>query len=489
MNYSKLLGLGFILSILIMTFITPQPAQAVAYTINPANMANCVMGRENGVDPNGSIAFALGPAGAPAGVGSLRADVPTTAEGFAIACVYQNIPLSTITTLGYSTHTNNAVATFSMFINIDYDGVGGNEAWQGRLTFEPYQTFTVTPGVWQTWNALNGTWWASNVTASGGNCPQASPCTWATVLALFPNARIRDGASGFIGHKAGSGWSGGVVTYVDNLQFATSGGINDSYDYEPNVPTLTLTKSAPATVAEAEIFNYAVTLNNTSGLTNANNIVIEDVLPAGVTYISNDLGCTEAANTVTCNFASLAVISSITINITVQTVGVSGDILSNTATADADELVAPISSNITNTGVNVVPPVVVVPVVPDVSSVSGPPQCNEPNSDIVAFGLPDGIYCRTLFAEGGWRVTAGAIPVELVTAGAIRAVDIYRVTGGSVVTGEFGGGVPVCLAGVGRMVFLDASTSPRAQVEIRSFIDGNFTCAFLTHSGTLVLMP
>lgn len=37
MNYSKLLGLGFILSILIMTFITPQPAQAVAYTINPAN--------------------------------------------------------------------------------------------------------------------------------------------------------------------------------------------------------------------------------------------------------------------------------------------------------------------------------------------------------------------------------------------------------------------------------------------------------------------
>ncbi|MDZ4672022.1 MAG: hypothetical protein SH821_14215 [Phototrophicales bacterium] len=48
MNYSKLLGLGFILSILIMTFITPQPAQAVAYTINPAKWQIALWGAKTG---------------------------------------------------------------------------------------------------------------------------------------------------------------------------------------------------------------------------------------------------------------------------------------------------------------------------------------------------------------------------------------------------------------------------------------------------------
>ncbi|HRF94042.1 MAG TPA: hypothetical protein PLZ51_02550 [Aggregatilineales bacterium] len=47
----------------------------------------------------------------------------------------------------------------------------------------------------------------------------------------------------------------------------------------------------------------------------------------------------------------------------------------------------------------------------------------------------------------------------------------------------------VCLAGIGRMVFLDASTSPRTQVDMSSFVEANYTCTFLTHSGTLVLMP
>jgi uncharacterized repeat protein (TIGR01451 family) len=495
MRHQKFLGLGFILATLIMTFITPQSAQAVAYTVTPSSLAPCGIGRENPVTApitlGSGLDLVVGPAGAPAGVGSLQAIVPAATDGFAIVCgdaSYLGARLDTFTTFSYSTYTDNAVATFSLFINIDYDLTDATTGWQGRLVFEPYQTFTVTPGVWQTWDALAGEWWASG---APGNvtCPQANTCTWAEVLAAYPNAGIH-ATLGAIGHKAGSGWAGGVVTYVDNLQFATSGGINDSYDYEPLVPTLTLTKTAPATVTEAEIFNYAVTLNNASAVASANNIVIEDILPAGVTYVSDDQAdCTEAANTVTCNVLTLATSSAFTVNITVQTVALSGAILSNTATADADELVAPISSNTTNTGVNVVPPVVVVPVDPEVSAVPAPPQCNEPNGDIVAFGLPDGIYCRTLFADGGWRVTAGAIPVELVTAGAIRAVDIYRITGGSVVTGEFGGGVPVCLAGVGRMVFLDASTSPRTQVDIRSFVDGNFTCAFLTHSGTVVLMP
>lgn len=486
MYFHKYLGFLLGLALLVATFITPQQAQAVDYTVTPSALGNCTALRE-GAGVTGGFSFTLGPAPAPAGVGSFTADTPNAADGFAIICsqvAYLGARLDTFTTFSYSTYTNDTAAAFSLFINIDYDVTDGNTAWQGRLTFEPYQSFTVTPGTWQTWNALSGEWWASSAPGNG-TCPQSNPCTLAEVLTAFPNAGIHP-IAGAIGHKAGSGWTG-VITSVDNLQFATSGGISDTYNYEPDTPILTLTKSAPATVQEAETFVYSLTISNTSTLASANNIVITDVLPAEVVYVSDDGGCSEAGGTVTCNIASLATSSSVTINITVNTVGLDGDIATNVANADADELAAPISSNIVNTGINVIPPVVVVPV--DPVQAPAPPQCNEPNGDIVGFALPDGIYCRTLYANGAWRETAGSVPIELVNAGAIRAVDIYRVTGGSVVSGEFGAGVPVCLAGVGRMVFLDASTSPRVPVDIRSFVDGNFTCTFITHSGTLVLLP
>ncbi|MCL4253494.1 MAG: DUF11 domain-containing protein [Anaerolineae bacterium] len=488
MRFRNYLGFLLGLALLVATFIAPQQAQAVDYTVSPSALGNCVAGRENGADPSGSFGFTLGPTGAPAGVGSFTADVPTTADGFAIYCgqaAYLGARLDTFTTFSYSTYTNSTTAAFSLFINIDYNVTDGNTAWQGRLTFEPYQSFTVTPGTWQTWDALSGEWWASGAPGNGV-CPQANTCTWAEVLAAFPNAGIHP-TLGAIGHKAGSGWTG-VITSVDNLQFATSGGISDTYDYEPDTPMLTLTKSASATVQEAETFVYSLTLTNTSTLASANNIVITDPLPAEVAYVSDDGGCTELTGTVLCSIASLGTSSSVTINITVDTVGLDGDIATNTATADADELATPITSNTVNTGINVVPPVVVVPVVP-VVQVPAPPQCNEPNGDIVGFALPDGIYCRTLYANGAWHETPGSVPIELINAGAIRAVDIYRVTGGNVVNGEFGAGVPVCLSGIGRMVFLDASTSPRTQVDIASFVDGNFTCTFITHSGTLVLLP
>ncbi|PJF30527.1 MAG: hypothetical protein CUN52_03970 [Phototrophicales bacterium] len=484
MRFKNYLGFIFGLSVLIATIITPQQAKAVNYTVTPSTLGNCTAMRE-GSGTTGGFNFALGPTGVPAGVGSFMADTPNMADGFAIFCgqpAYLGVRLDTITTLSYSTYTSTSPQAFSLFINIDYDVTDMVTSWQGRLSFEPYFTFVVTPGTWQTWNALSGRWWASS--APGNTvCPQTSPCTWAEVLTAFPNAGIHP-TFGAIGNKAGSGWTG-VTGYVDNLRLATSGGIDDTYNYEPDTPILTLTKSAPVTVQEGETFTYSLTLSNTSTLASANNIVITDVLPTEVVYVSNDGGCSESSGTVTCNIATLGTSSSITINITVTTIGVAGDIITNSATVDADELATPLSSNIVNTGIDVVPPVVVVPPV----QAPAPPQCNEPNGDIVAFALPDGIYCRTLYANGAWRWTPGSVPIELIDAGAIRAVDIYRVTGGSVVNGEFGVGVPVCLSGVGRMVFLDASTSPRTPVDIASFVNGTFTCAFITHSGTLVLLP
>jgi uncharacterized repeat protein (TIGR01451 family) len=56
-------------------------------------------------------------------------------------------------------------------------------------------------------------------------------------------------------------------------------------------------------------------INNGPG--DATGVVLTDTLPAGVTYVSNDSGCTEAAGTVTCNIGDLANTASATVNIVI----------------------------------------------------------------------------------------------------------------------------------------------------------------------------
>ena len=67
----------------------------------------------------------------------------------------------------------------------------------------------------------------------------------------------------------------------------------------------------------------------------------------------------------------------------------------------------------------------------------------------------------------------------IIDAGFIAAIDVW----GEDVGGE------VCLDGVGSLLFLDASTSPRAQSWLDSVQRDGQTCATLDRAGMLILMP
>ena len=188
--------------------------------------------------------FTIGPASAPLGSGSAHLTVASSTDGQALVTPVTGFNFADISTLSYSTYRSSADAgnnlAISFQLNIDYSPTDANTGWQGRLVFEPYNgaSGTVVANTWQTWNALNGQWWASKTTSAGSNglCPQLSPCTWSQVLANWPNARINPVAPAIV-LKAGSGWAV-FDGNVDNLTIGVSGDTT-TYDFEPETPCTT----------------------------------------------------------------------------------------------------------------------------------------------------------------------------------------------------------------------------------------------------------
>ena len=89
------------------------------------------------------------------------------------------------------------------------------------------------------------------------------------------------------------------------------------------------------------------------------------------------------------------------------------------------------------------------------------------------YGLESGIQCQ--------RIDGGGIGISsIVEAGFIDAVDIW---------GYVDQGVEVCFPQSGRLLFLDARTSPRTVSPLESTVVNGMTCASISSPGSLVLMP
>ena len=88
------------------------------------------------------------------------------------------------------------------------------------------------------------------------------------------------------------------------------------------------------------------------------------------------------------------------------------------------------------------------------------------------YGLASGVQCQ--------RLDGGGIGIQSLADSYIDAVDIW---------GYVEQGVEVCFPQAGRVVFLDASTMPRAITPLESTISNGMTCASITSPGSLVLMP
>lgn len=99
---------------------------------------------------------------------------------------------------------------------------------------------------------------------------------------------------------------------------------------------------------------------------------------------------------------------------------------------------------------------------------------------------PDNTYCRVLMKNGGVVSYPGAVPTNLVGLGVILAVDVYQLQGGSTVN-TFPSYAQICLAGNGRLFYMDGRNAPRFAIELASETVNGLTCGWIPAPGTLIL--
>ena len=120
--------------------------------------------------------------------------------------------------------------------------------------------------VWQNWDARNGMWYGTRTTVTVNNvagvtqpCQPATPCTWAQVLALFPNAGIRNTATSLVLFKVGGPWAPGFDGNVDNFRLQHNGALV-TYDFEagPRISIDDVTQSEGNAGTTAYTFNVTL---------------------------------------------------------------------------------------------------------------------------------------------------------------------------------------------------------------------------------------
>ena len=90
-----------------------------------------------------------------------------------------------------------------------------------------------------------------------------------------------------------------------------------------------------------------------------------------------------------------------------------------------------------------------------------------------AYGLDSGVHFRQL--DGG-----GIGVQSIIDAGPLAALDVY---------GYVEQGVEICFPQIGRVIFLDARTMPRAITTLPATVRDGMTCVYLDSPGSLVLLP
>ncbi len=228
-----------------MAMLGVSTAGAATVTVTPADLGSSWHPADTRLPGTGT--FELGPETPPLGSGSFELSTPeNVAKVQLFTDAYDGVALEDIDGIGYSTYRDPAstgfiagVAALNLRVDVTEDG---NPDFY--LVYEPYQdqgNAAVLTGVWQSWDAYNGgnaKWWVS----SGGECGQATPCTWDTIVESFSSTpRIEEGTKcgpggvvtpcpGSLGVNQGS-FNMGIVSNVDALTVSVSGS-STTYDFE-----------------------------------------------------------------------------------------------------------------------------------------------------------------------------------------------------------------------------------------------------------------
>ncbi len=225
--------------------------------VSPSNLNGwsifATLANSNTPGGDGTFNFVTGPATPPIGTGSVHLNTGSSGEQTVQMRNgdWSGTPLSSLTTLGYSTYGtswNGGQMTYlTLYIDLDGDLSNG---YEDRIFFEPEYSragygnpFNVSPqpapvlGVWQTWDCLHGMWYGENDFGPGQDARPLS-----MYLALHPTARIVNqspaqvptAGQGSIRIAAGFASPGDVFDVnVDNFQISTasSGAV---YNFDPN---------------------------------------------------------------------------------------------------------------------------------------------------------------------------------------------------------------------------------------------------------------
>lgn len=115
---------------------------------------------------------------------------------------------------------------------------------------------------------------------------------------------------------------------------------------------LAITKTAPVSVYAGQDFTYTLSIGNVGAL-DATGVVVTDVLPTEVSFVSASSNCSVVSGTVTCALAALNVGASASFNVVVKPTAV--DTISNTASVSSDFLDVDPSNNSSSVTVTALP--------------------------------------------------------------------------------------------------------------------------------------
>jgi len=193
----------------------------------------------------GKYQFVTGPANPHAGVGSLRFD-NTGSERWNLATrMLAGYKVKDIKKLAYDTYqpsTNPGSTSKAVYINfdVDFDGLSGNNAYQGRLVYLPSDNGTVNQDDWQKWLATDDSavWRWSRIASNGNQWPNGNTSqtmTWAQIKTTFPDATVSGGGSvpGQLLYRSGEPYPDGFTGYLDRVTVRAGTAIKADYDLEP----------------------------------------------------------------------------------------------------------------------------------------------------------------------------------------------------------------------------------------------------------------
>jgi hypothetical protein len=177
----------------------------------------------------GSTTFVSGPGMPPSGSpGSLQITVGNPGGQYFFTQQYSGVRLDQIAGLSYNTYVVSSAISETANLQFDFDpGVvpPNYTGYQGRAVFVPgLIAGGVQVGVWQSWNPMTQRAWVGSGSAAtrvlAALCPLSNPCTWAQMLAAFPNSKVLANSS--LGFKVGNSFSAAVVS-IDSFAIGTAG--------------------------------------------------------------------------------------------------------------------------------------------------------------------------------------------------------------------------------------------------------------------------